>query len=300
MRVILQSHVGKTRYKASSGFTLATMNDEKPDTPSNTHSKSIHYDSVSKVYDEVRSGNPEMIREMLKGASIRKGALVLDIGCGTCNNTLLFMKASNSRVVGIDLSRGMLDRACQKNPELNLVQSSADHLPFKTYSFDFAYMTEVLHHVHDFRATIASAGGALRNHGQLCVVTQSHEQIDKRVTSRFFPSTAGIDKSRYPPIQEIEAAMLDNHFVKVRSDTCEFATEDLGEEYIEAIEKRAYSMLHKISAEEFQEGLARLREVIHSDERLIYTPRYTFVWGIKGGLAESVGTEVYSIAQQTS
>ncbi|TFG06040.1 class I SAM-dependent methyltransferase [Candidatus Thorarchaeota archaeon] len=272
------------------------MTDTEPD----DSSKSIDYDSASKVYDQLRSGNPEMMHEVLKGASIPDGGVVLDIGCGTCNNTLLFMKASRTRVVGIDLSRGMLNKACEKGPAPHLIQSSADRLPFKTCSFDFAYMTEVLHHVRDFRATIASAGRALRNHGQLCVVTQSHEQIDKRITSRFFPSTAGIDKSRYPSIKEIEGTMLDNHFVKVRNDTHEFATEDLGAEYLETIEQRAYSMLHMISEKEFQEGLARLREVIHSDEPLIYTPRYTFVWGIKGDLVGGVGTEVYSIAQQIS
>jgi SAM-dependent methyltransferase len=241
-----------------------------------------------------------MIDRLLEDVSLHPGSVVLDIGCGTCSNTLLFMKTSNTRVVGIDLSRGMLDRACQKSTDLNLIQSSADRIPFKTCSFDFAYMTEVIHHVPDFRAAIASAGRALRNHGQLCVVTQSHQQIDKRITSRFFPSTVGIDKSRYPSIQEIEGTMLDNHFVKVGNDTHEFATEDLGTEYLETIEQRAYSMLHMISEKEFQEGLARLREVMHSDEPLIYTPRYTFVWGIKGDLVGGVGTEVYSIAQQIS
>ncbi len=263
-------------------------------------SKSIDYDSVSKVYDQVRSGNPQMVHEMLKGASVNEGNLILDIGCGTCNNTLLFMKASNTRVVGIDLSRGMLDKACQKGSQLNLIQSSADLMPFRTCSFDLTYMTEVIHHLPDFRTAIAAANRVLRNHGQLCVVTQSHAQIDSRVTSRFFPATVKIDKSRYPRIRNIEAAMLDNHFVKVRSDTYEFPTVDLGEAYLETVQKRGYSMLHKITQEQYNEGLARLREVIHSDQRLIYTPRYTFVWGTKGDLVEGLRAGIHTVAQHIS
>ena len=77
--------------------------------------ESIDYDSVSKTYDEVRAGDPEMIHQLLQGAPLKSSALVLDIGCGTANNTMLFSKTSGTMVIGLDFSFGMLMKA-QKKP----------------------------------------------------------------------------------------------------------------------------------------------------------------------------------------
>jgi ubiquinone/menaquinone biosynthesis C-methylase UbiE len=80
----------------------------------NPKSKSIDYDKVSKVYDNVRVGNPEMVHQILQGVSLNRESRVLDVGCGTGNNTLLLAETSNAKVVGLDISYGMLEKACEK------------------------------------------------------------------------------------------------------------------------------------------------------------------------------------------
>ena len=70
-------------------------------------------------------------------------------------------------------------------------------------------------------------------------------------------------------------------FTNVRSKPFTFARGPLGSEYLETVEKKGYSMLHKISEVDYQEGLKELRAAYAAGESLEYAPGYTFVWGSK-------------------
>jgi SAM-dependent methyltransferase len=243
--------------------------------------KNVDYDNAAEVYDQVRTGNPEMMHQILSETLLGRNSIILDIGCGTANNTLLISRTTHARVVGIDLSSGMLHEAKKKAPEIHLSRALASHLPFGNTAFDLVFMTEVLHHLADVQSVISEAFRVLRASGEFCIVTQSHEQIDHRMTTRFFPATAGIDKGRYPDIEVAKKHLRAAGFTNVRSKTFTFARVPLGDEYLETVEKKGYSMLHKISEVDYQEGLKELRAAYAAGERLEYTPRYTFIWGNK-------------------
>jgi ubiquinone/menaquinone biosynthesis C-methylase UbiE len=162
--------------------------------------KTINYDKVSEVYDKVRTGDPDMVQQIIDGVSLSEESTVLDIGCGTGNNTCLFALTSHLLVIGLDLSLGMLREAKRKSPSPSLLQSPADALPFSDGSFEFVFMTEVIHHLPDVDRAINEIFRILKTGGSLCIVTQSHRQIEDRMTSRFFPATIKVDQTRYPDI----------------------------------------------------------------------------------------------------
>jgi len=170
------------------------------------HMRTIDYDSVSKVYDEVRTGDPEMVHHILEGITLTHDSKVLDVGCGTGNNTLLLQAATTSWLAGLDISRGMLQKARQKTDRIQLVQSPAESIPFADQSFRFVYMTEVLHHIRDIEPALQELHRILEPEGSICIVTQSHQQIEQRMTSRFFPASAKIDKERYPDIMSLKVS----------------------------------------------------------------------------------------------
>lgn len=244
-------------------------------------SKTIDYDHVSRIYDIVRTGDPEMVHQLLSRINLNSSSRVLDIGCGTANNTLLFAKATSSRVVGLDLSYGMLAQARMKAFALSFTQAPADGLPFGDNAFDFVFMTEVIHHLPDVQTTVTESFRVLRETGAFCIVTQSHPQIAMRMTSRFFPGTISIDQARYPSISNLRNYLLQSGFHEVQPREYTFSPVPLGSEYLETVEHRGYSMLHKISDEEYNMGLANLREALSGGEPLEYAAGYTFVWAFK-------------------
>ncbi len=243
--------------------------------------KTIDYDHVSSVYDSVRSGDPEMVHQLLSRLSLEKHLRVLDVGCGTANNTLLFSKASKTQVIGLDFSFGMLSEACKKALELSFVQAPADAIPFNAASFDFVFMTEVVHHLPNVPAAINEIYRILDKSGKSCIVTQSHPQIASRMTSRFFPATIPIDQARYPSISQLEDNLHDAGFTIVEPLSYTFSPVRLGAEYLLTVERRGFSMLHKISNEEYKLGLSELQKIMASGEPLDYSAGYTFVWAYK-------------------
>lgn len=245
------------------------------------YKKTIDYDKVSKIYDNVRVGDPEMVTQILQGVSLENDSLVLDVGCGTGNNTILFTKATNAKVTGLDISYGMLKKACEKSKQVPLIQAPADTLPFSDETFHFVFMTEVIHHLPDPYSSIEDIYRVLETGGSLCIVTQSHTQIDGRMTTRFFPASARVDKERYPDTDVIEGFMLKSGFGRARSKEYQFRPTQLGEEYLNTARNRGYSMLHKISQEEYEQGLYALEAAFASGEKLTYSAGYTFVWGFK-------------------
>ncbi|MHA1480075.1 MAG: class I SAM-dependent methyltransferase [Candidatus Thorarchaeota archaeon] len=243
--------------------------------------KNIDYDAVSKVYDKVRTGDSEMVGQITRGISLSPNSLVLDVGCGTANNTLLFSEATGLPIVGIDFSLGMLSKAIEKVPAIGFLQAPAEELPFHDDCFEFAYMTEVLHLLSDFKKVIFEIYRVLQKRGQLCIVTQSHDQIANRMTSRFFPATRSIDQSRYPSIPSLETSLTNAGFTTIESRIYRFAPVRLGQGFLETIERRGFSMLHKIGEEAYNSGLERIKAALSDGEQLDYSAGYTFVWATK-------------------
>lgn len=76
----------------------------------------------------------------------RKGAKVLDLGCG---NGRLFEALKEKQVdyTGVDNSKELLKIAQQKYPQANFQLVNGISLPFKDKTFDIIYCVAVLHHI---------------------------------------------------------------------------------------------------------------------------------------------------------
>ena len=231
--------------------------------------------------DEIRTGDSEMVHQLLSGVPLDRTSLVLDVGCGTVNNTLLFQKAASVKTIGLDLSYGMLMKAVEKGSDIIFIHSPAENLPFRKECFDFIYMTEVVHHLDDVERSLSEIYRVLRPECRMCIVTQSHKQIEQRMTTRFFPPTADIDKARYPRIDELQHMLLSIGFEDAHPKIYDYEPVNLGQEFLEIIEARGFSMLHKISDDCYETGLKSLKSALSYGENLLYSSQYTFLWARK-------------------
>jgi len=223
----------------------------------------VDYNSISKVYDQVREEEIEELHSLLHGIEISESTTMLNIGCGTGNYTNLMERITGAKVYGLDASEGMLSKAKEKNSNITFVLGDACNLPFEDNYFSFIYMTDVIHHIQDINKMFYEIFRVLQTGGRVCIVTQSHKQIDLRYTSEFFPETAIIDKQRYPDIEEIIFNAEKNKLRLVDVIVIGEGKEiEVGKEYIELVEKKGYSMLHLISDDNYQSGLRKIRSEI--------------------------------------
>lgn len=59
----------------------------------------------------------------------------------------------------------MREKAIAKNPKIDFVKGDHEHIPFRDSFFDFAYMTDVIHHVPDLVVMFKELNRVLKKNG---------------------------------------------------------------------------------------------------------------------------------------
>src|SRR5271170_6961381 len=112
------------------------------------------YDNQSVVYDKTFG---RLVRKRIERAiahmNVRPEDLVLDLGVGT-GGSLGYYPQDHGRIVGIDLSSGMLREARKKLREhglsrVTVLQANALELPFADDTFDHVFVSHVISVVSD-------------------------------------------------------------------------------------------------------------------------------------------------------
>ena len=143
-------------------------------------------------------------------------------------------------------------------------------------------MTDVLHHVPDMNRMFGEIYRVLKRSGKVCIVPKSDQQIEHRPIVQFFPGTAIVDKERYPDIPAVIAAAGEKclRFIKC-TVLSENEAMELDVDYLELVRKKGYSMLHLISAEEYEAGLMKLEKELEQGNIKARAAGTTLVWFVK-------------------
>jgi ubiquinone/menaquinone biosynthesis C-methylase UbiE len=132
-------------------------------------------DAASANYDDLYHGFPiqaywDADFVDFVSADWAHGDRVLDLGCGPASLWQHWEKLPpTSRLVGLDISPGMIERAQEKHPGGEFVVGRAHELPFESGTFDVVVCSAVLHHIPDghLPAALAEIVRVLDEHGRL-------------------------------------------------------------------------------------------------------------------------------------
>lgn len=73
----------------------------------------------------------------------------LEIGCGTGVYTHHFAKFDNINIIGVDLSKNVLDIARTRYPRIRVEQGNIENLKYESATFDFCVGFNIVHHLPD-------------------------------------------------------------------------------------------------------------------------------------------------------
>jgi demethylmenaquinone methyltransferase / 2-methoxy-6-polyprenyl-1,4-benzoquinol methylase len=131
------------------------------------------FDRIAPVYDVMNRvmtmGLDRRWRRLAAEAVVRPGDRVLDAACGTGDLALAGVRAGG-RVIGLDFSERMLERARRKAPQLEWVRGDVLALPFDEGSFDAATIGFGIRNVADLEAGLRELARVLRPGGRLAVL----------------------------------------------------------------------------------------------------------------------------------
>jgi ubiquinone/menaquinone biosynthesis C-methylase UbiE len=177
----------------------------------------------------------------------------------------------------------MKEKACLKNPNLNIIEGDHEKISFDDNFFDFIYMTDVIHHVKNIILLFKNLSKKLKTNGKICVKTQSWKQIEKRWYNRYFPSLERVEKERYQSTETITETAKNYNLSLEKIEIKKYSEENIINEYfIRNVEEKNFSMFKLIDEKEFMEGLDKLKKdigklIIEKDagESLIWLYRET-------------------------
>lgn len=146
------------------------------------------YDWQSAVYEATFARLVKRrVETAVKHMNIGKDELVLDLGIGT-GASLYYFPRDRGRIVGVDLSSGMLKHCRQKISEwglknVNVFQANALELPFADNTFDQVFISHVISVVSDPAALVREAQRVAKPGARILIL--NHFQSANRLIALF-------------------------------------------------------------------------------------------------------------------
>ncbi len=101
---------------------------------------SHQYDSIADSFEEaIKEGNKaseEVMRPLIPDL---EGKTVLDVGCGDGTDAAFYLSKGAAKVAGIDASKELLEKAQQKQSEIDFQYGLFEKIPFEEHSFDYVF-----------------------------------------------------------------------------------------------------------------------------------------------------------------
>lgn len=230
----------------------------------------MDYGAYAPTYATARFAVPWVLAplaERVRGT--RRGALVLEIGCGTGNYLeALGAGVPERRYLGLDRSREMLAQALARGGRRGLyaVADADAGLPLGAGTVALAFVVDVLHHLADYRTFFAEVARVLEPGGDFLAVTDSDENMAKRSLTRFFPEVLPVERGRYPSIDELDVRAREAGLRRAATSLAEGFI-DLDDAFLAKLEAKCSSAMRLIPDEAHRRGMERVRRARERGER---------------------------------
>ncbi len=216
------------------------------------------------AYDAGRGYSPRVLAFWLRviSQSVPVGSVseILDLGCGTGRYSSALAEHFDATVIGIDPSEKMLAQARRKASErVRHQRATAESLPLRDASVDMVFISMAFHHFERPERAATECRRVLRPDGALCLRAGTTDRIENYAYVEFFPGGRAILRSLQSQAF-IESTFARAGFQLIRHDLVPSEVAESWSAYAEKIAQRADSILVQLSDQEFEEGLAALRE----------------------------------------
>jgi demethylmenaquinone methyltransferase/2-methoxy-6-polyprenyl-1,4-benzoquinol methylase len=142
------------------------------------------FDNISGSYDQLNrmisfGADVKWRKKVLKMVKAAQPKKILDIATGTGDLAILFAESQAERIVGLDISVGMLEVGKQKIKQLKLdhriemLVGDSENLPFEDNSFDVVTVSFGIRNFENLEKGLAEILRVLTPNGQLIVLETS-------------------------------------------------------------------------------------------------------------------------------
>jgi SAM-dependent methyltransferase len=173
----------------------------------------VSFDVAADAYDRYMGKYSRLLAPQLADfAGVRAGQRVLDVGCGPGSLTAeLVARLGASAVAAVDPSASFVAAARDRHPGVEVVQASAEQLPFAAQTFDAAIAQLVVHFMADPNIGLVEMARVTRRTGMVAACVWDHG--GQGPLNLFWRAARGLDpnvddESQLPGVREGHLAEL--------------------------------------------------------------------------------------------
>ncbi len=174
----------------------------------------MSFDVAADAYDRFMGRYSRLLSPQLADfAGVRSGQRVLDVGCGPGALTAeLVARVGASAVAAVDPSASFVAAALDRHPGVEVLQASAEQLPFPARTFDATLAQLVVHFMSDPTEGLAEMARVTRPNGVVAACVWDHGggqgplSLFWREARKLDPDID--DESRLPGVREGHLAEL--------------------------------------------------------------------------------------------
>jgi ubiquinone/menaquinone biosynthesis C-methylase UbiE len=118
---------------------------------------------------------------------------VLDLGCGTGHFSMYCVENGASKVIGVDISRNMIEQAeiYNKNEKIDYMCVPIEELNLPNQKFDLIISSLVIHYIEDYSHLIKKIRGLLKNDGEFIFSTEHPIVTARKEMNNWFKDNNG-------------------------------------------------------------------------------------------------------------
>ncbi|AUX44380.1 MerR family transcriptional regulator [Sorangium cellulosum] len=155
----------------------------------------MEYDRIGRNYDRYRVADPRIAASIHRG--LGRASTVVNVGAGVGS-----YEPTDRRVVAVEPSATMI--AQRRTPDVEVVQASAEGLPFPDAAFDAAMAILTVHHWADWRKGLDEMR---RVASRIVVLTWDSSSDGFWLTQDYFPELIALDRALFPAIEDLRGAL---------------------------------------------------------------------------------------------
>lgn len=227
-----------------------------------------NFNLIADDYNKHHYAHNNFIEIIRNYTEIKHKDKILDIGCGTGNETINLYKSFNCRVVGVEPAKDMLNVGKNNEDNIDWRIGSAENIPLHNNSADIITSFFSIHHFDNINLSFQEFYRVLKPKGKILIFSISHSQMESSLEYKFFPELLSVDLSRVPPILSLRESLSLNNFSTITIET-EYETRKIDKKYLDMVKIQYRSGLRLLNQEQLRLGIKRIENSIENNENLV-------------------------------
>jgi ubiquinone/menaquinone biosynthesis C-methylase UbiE len=226
-----------------------------------------NFDLIADDYNNYHNSHNNFIEIIKKHSLADKNSILIDVGCGTGNETINLFNNFGCNVIGIEPSEKMIAVGKSKSNNIKWLIGTAEKIPFEDNSVDVITSFFSVHHFDNIQDSIIEFKRVLKDNGKLFIFTISHEQMKNSLEYVFFPDLLSADLSRVPKI-EILIDYLDKFSFSSKKVEIHYEDRLIDDYYLEMVNNQYRSGLRLLNSKQLENGIAKIEKIIKDNVTL--------------------------------